>query len=285
VQDDVTRRVVQALQVSLTRTELSRREDLGKVNPEAYDYLIRGRRCLYLFNASALAEGRTMLERALALDAGFAPAYSTLAILFCTEYVNGWNNAGPDHLDRALELARRAVELDDLDPASHASLAIAQLWRRELDESARAVRRAIHLDPNMAQAYGVLGLVLDFDGQHEQAIELFEQAMRLDPQFDMWLQARGRAQFTLERFDEAEATFKRRLIRMPRSDVTRAYLASLYGHTGRTEQALRMWRELMEIHPMYSLEHLRSVMPYKDPTKFERLIDGLRQAGLIGRAP
>ena len=280
VQDEVTRRIVNVLKVTLSASELVRREDRGKVNPEAYDYLIRGRSCLMQFTAEALVEGRAMLERALAIDAGLAPAYACLAILGCTEYINGWNHAGADHLARALELARKACDVNEFEPASHWALAIALMWHRQLDDAERAARRAIELDPNRAEAYGALGNVLDFSGQHEKAIELFEQAIRLDPQFDLWIQVRGRAQFALERFDEAEASFKRRLIRMPRSDVTRAYLASLYGHTGRHEEARQLWRELMEINPAYSLEHRRQIMPYKNPAAFDLFVDGLCKAGL-----
>ena len=280
VQDEVTRRVVDALKVNLTRSEEVRREDRGKVNPEAYDYLIRGRACLVQFTAEGALEGRAMLERALAIDPQLAPAYATLAILNCTEYVNGWNNPGADHLERALELARKAHNANEFEPASHLALAAALTWLGRQDDAERAARRAIELDPNLAQAHGVLGNILDFSGQHEKAIGLFEQAMRLDPQFDLWMQACGRAQFALERFGEAEASFKRRLIRMPHSDVTRAYLASLYGHTGRHEEARQMWRELMEINPKYSLELMRRVMPYRSSTALDRFFNGLRKAGL-----
>ena len=280
VQDEVARRIVDALKVKLTSSELVRLEDRGKVNPEAYDYLIRGRSCLLQFSAEANVESRAMLERALAIDAGLAPAYANLAILYCTEYVNGWNNPGADHLERALELARKACEVNEFEPVSHSARAIALMWLRQLDDAERAAQRAIELDPNRAEAYGCLGNVLHFSGRHEKAIGLYEQAIRLDPQFDLWIHACGRAQFALEQFEAAEASFKRRLIRMPRSDVTRAYLAALYGHTGRHEEARQLWRELMEINPKYSLEHMRRVMPYKSPATFDRFFDGLRKAGL-----
>jgi len=280
VQDEVTRRIVDALSIKLTKSEEVRREDRGKVNPEAYDYLIRGRSCLLRFTAEGAREGRAMLEQALAIDPQMARAYALLAIAHCTEYLNGWNNATADYLEHALELARKACNADESDPISHLSLAISLGWQRRHDEAERAARWAIELDPNLAEGYGVLGNILDFGGQHEQAIGLFENALRLDPEFDVWIQTCGRAQFSLERFDDAEASFKRRLIRMPHSDVTRAYLASLYGHTGRHEEARLVWGELMEINPKFSLEHMRRVMPYKSPTGLDRLLDGLRKAGL-----
>jgi adenylate cyclase len=177
-------------------------------------------------------------------------------------------------------LARKACAADESEPVSHQALGITLIWMKQLDEAEHALQRAIELDPNLSHAYGGLGNVLDFGGQHERAIKLFEQALQLDPEFDLWIHACGRAQFSLQRYDEAEASFKRRLIRMPRSDVTRAYLASLYGHTGRHEEARQMWRELMAINPKYSLEHMRRVMPFKSPATLDRLAEGLRKAGL-----
>jgi adenylate cyclase len=280
VQDEVTRRVVEALKVNLTGIEQARREDRGKVNPEAYDYCIRGRSCLLQFSAEAAVEARTMLERALAIDPGMKRAYAYLAIVYDTEYLNGWNNARADHLERALSLARKACEANEYDAECYNALALALMWLRKLDEGESAARRAIDLDPNLAAGYGSLGNVLHFAGQHEQAIESFERALRLDPQMNLWIHARGRAQFALKRYDEAEATFKRRLIHMPRSDVTRAYLASLYGHTGRHDDARQMWRELMEINPKYTLEHTLRILPYTNPAPLEQFVEGLRKAGL-----
>ena len=280
VQDEVTRRVVEALKVNLTGIEQARREDRGKVNPEAYDYCIRGRSCLLQFSAEAAVEARTMLERALAIDPGMKRAYAYLAVVYDTEYLNGWNNAPADHLEQALSLARKACEANAYDAECYNALALALTWLRKLDEAESAARRAIDLDPNLAVAYGGLGNVLHFAGQHEQAIESFERALRLDPQMNLWIHACGRAQFALKRYDEAEATFKRRLIHMPRSDVTRAYLASLYGHTGRHDDARQMWRELMEINPQYTLEHTLRILPYTIPAPLELFVEGLRRAGL-----
>ncbi|MEE8248429.1 MAG: tetratricopeptide repeat protein [Alphaproteobacteria bacterium] len=120
----------------------------------------------------------------------------------------------------------------------------------------------------------------DYAGGHLSAIELFEQALRLDPQYELALHFLGRAQFGLKRYDEAEVSFRRRLTRNPRSDMTRTFLASLYGHTGRREEARRMWREALEINPDYSVDHMRRVLPYRDPAWFDHFVGGLEAAGL-----
>jgi adenylate cyclase len=62
--------------------------------------------------------------------------------------------------------------------------------------------------------------------------------------------------------------------------MTRFYLACLYGRTGRHEEARRTWCEMLEINPGFSVEHLRRALPYRDPYLLDRLMDGLREAGI-----
>jgi adenylate cyclase len=88
----------------------------------------------------------------------------------------------------------------------------------------------------------------------------------------------GRALLALGRYDEAEIAFKRRLALMPRSDMSRFYLACLYGLTGRHEEARRTWQEMLEVNPHFSIEHQRRTLPYKDPGLIDRLVAGLRNA-------
>lgn len=280
VQDEVTQKIVHTLEVTLTGSEKARRQDRGKINVEAHDCLIRAKSCILDFNAAALAEGRAMLERALAIDPGLAPAYAYLALCYGVEYANAWNGRTASDLTQAVALARRACEVDAFEAFSHYSLAIALMWLRSYDEAESEARRAIELDPNSSQSHGSLGNVLHFTGRHEQALESLKRALRLDPEFNLWMHALGRVLFALERYDEAEAMFKRRLIHMPASDVTRAYLASLYGHTDRPDEARRLWRELMAINPQYTIEHTLRVLPYRNPAPLEQFVEGLRKAGL-----
>ena len=49
---------------------------------------------------------------------------------------------------------------------------------------------------------------------------------------------------------------------------------------GRIDEAREAWREAQVINPTYSLEQRRNVLPYKNPADFDRIVEGLRKAGL-----
>ena len=90
----------------------------------------------------------------------------------------------------------------------------------------------------------------------------------------------GQAYFALGRFEEAAAALKRRLVRNPHTDTSRVLLAACYGHLNQPEAARAEWREALKVNPAYSLEQRRRILPYKDPRDFERIVEGLRKAGL-----
>ena len=105
--------------------------------------------------------------------------------------------------------------------------------------------------------------------------------MRLDPHYtDMFLHILGQAHFGLGQYHDAIAALKRRIIRNPNTDASRILLAAAYGHIGFFEEARIQWAEAHRINPEYSLEHRRKILPYTDSADFERIVTGLRKAGL-----
>ena len=280
VQDEVTREIVGALRVALTADEEGRRAGRRKVDPEAYDLLVRARTRMFVFTPEALVERRALLERAIEIDPELAAAHALLSSANITEYLNGWNDAGPDNLASALEIAERACDIDPAEPQAFHALALANLWIGNFDAAAHAAERAVELNPNFAGGYSALGQVRDFAGDHASAVECAERVLKLDPHYSIALQLLGRAQFALGRDLEAAANFEERIVRNPDTDTARAFLAAIHGHAGRHDEARRRWDELKEINPNYSVERVRQTLPYKDPAPLDRLAEGLRKAGL-----
>jgi tetratricopeptide (TPR) repeat protein len=96
----------------------------------------------------------------------------------------------------------------------------------------------------------------------------------------MVLHFQGQALYQLGRHTDAAGVLKRRILRNPDTDASRVLLAAAYGQMGMIEEARESWREALRVNPSYSLEQRRKVLPYKNPRDFDRVVEGLRKAGL-----
>jgi adenylate cyclase len=283
VQDEITREIVSALEVKLTRDERRRAQGApGTRSVEAYECVLRGRELARRHTLQTRDEARPLLERAIELDPGFAAAHAELALLHVVDYVNGWSEDPEHSLKLGYRLAQKAVALEEAEPQAHFVLGVALLWMKHLDQALAEVRRAIELDPNLAHGHALLGNVLHYAGRSEEGLVPLHQAIRLDPYCpDVYLHFLAQSYFMLGWYEEAVTALRRRLERNTATDVSRVLLAACYGQLGRSEEARAEWAEALRINPAYSLEHRRRILPYADPTDFERVIEGLHKAGLL----
>ena len=114
VQDEVTRTIVDALKVKLTAGEEARRESRGKVDPEAYDLLVRARQTVLQLRPEA-ADGSA--PDAGARDRDRPGSGARLCAARRSSPSPNTPTSGTarrdDNLTRALELARKAIDTDD----------------------------------------------------------------------------------------------------------------------------------------------------------------------------
>ena len=281
VQDDVTAQIVSALSVNLTSGELRRIATARTDNLEAYDCYLKGRELWRKSERQANEQGRKLLERAIELDPGFAPARAVLAVVHTNEMINGWSDSPETSRQNSIACAARAVELDDFNPEAHWAMGIVMMWSRKHDEALREAERAIALDPNHSGAHALLGLALHYAGRSEEALPCFDRSTALDPFFvDLILHFRAQSLYALGRYAEAAELSKQRIAVNPKTDASRVLLAACLGQMGSIEEAHETWREALRANPGYSLDQRRKILPYKNPEDFEHVVEGLRKAGL-----
>jgi TolB-like protein/class 3 adenylate cyclase/cytochrome c-type biogenesis protein CcmH/NrfG len=282
VQDDVTQQIVDALAINLTEGDRQRLAPEHTGNIEAYDYFLRGRELWHRLTKETNIAARDLLQRAIELDPNFASAHAFLALTHVLDYLNGWSPSPPNSREQAEELATRAVALDDRDPRAHWALSIVELYSRRHDVAISEAQRAIILNPNFAEGHVSLGEALYYSARADEALKYFDRAKVLNPYFpDVLLHFQALASFGLGRYEQAVGLLKERLTCNPVTDVSRALLASSYGHLGRFGEARAAWEEVLRVNPDYSLAYRRKVLPYKNPEDFELVVDGLRKAGLV----
>ena len=280
LQDEITEKIVKALEVRLTEGEQEQVASRYTDNLEAYDHFLRGRAYQARGSKESNAHAQKVLERAIGLDPTFAGAYARLSYSYHRDWFNQWSE-GPQALERAFEAAKKAVALDDSLPLAHTYLAWACVWRKQHEEAIAEGQRAIALDPNFAEGYARLGQILTLAGRPQEGIDLIRKAMRLDPHYPpVYLNYLGRAYFTMGKHEEAITALKGSLTRDPDFLYARLILAVVYSELGRNEEAQAEVAEALRISPRTSLESQRERMPIKDQAVLERFIDGLRKAGL-----
>jgi adenylate cyclase len=230
LQDEIVQQIVLALKVKLTPEEQARFKRFPTNNLEAYDFFLRGDAYAYRFTKEANAQARQMYEKALALDPQYAGAYASLGWTYFLDWGFHWNQE-PQNLERAFELAQKAVVLDDSLPDAHALLGQIYMQKKQPEQALAEAERAIALDPNYADSYAVLAEILSLVGRPQEAIGMAEKALRLDPRgrnAATYLYELGVGYFFAGRIEEAIATFKRTLMRDPNYQFAYTFLSSSY---------------------------------------------------------
>jgi adenylate cyclase len=278
VQDDVTSCIVSALALNLSPADRTNAAAEQTDHAEAYDCFLRGRELWYRHTKETDFEAESLLRRAVELDPRFVSAVAFLAV--AETRVSRWGGSSDD-LEKALTTAQRAVRLDDRNSFALWALAMISLFTRHYDEAEKAGEKGIAINPSFAEAHTVLGAARLYTGRFEEAIACFERAMSLDPYFpSLWLYFEAQAVYQLGRYPDAVALLKRRIQRNPETDLARALLASCYGQMGLIEEAREAWRELIQVNPSYSLKDSQLETPYQNLGNLERIVEGLRKAGL-----
>lgn len=278
LQDEITRRIVGALQVKLTRGEQGRMGRVPTDNLEAYDYYLRGLEYRGRFTEGADAQAQQMFQRAVELDPQFALAYMDLGWTYIREWDWLWND-DPRALDQALELAQKALSLDDSLAEAHSLLGAGYTKKGQVEQGLTEGERAIALDPNCAQCHADLAAMLSYAGRPEEALGLVEKAMRLDPEFAAhYSGVLGWAYRELGRYEEAIAAANRALTHNPNNLYAHVNLARIYNELGRVAEAPAEEDEVRRISPNFPLQFLRMKAQKKEIEHFFKrsLTDNLK---------
>ena len=282
IQDDITMEIMKAMRVKLTRGEQARL--WGKhetTNLAAYEKYLEGRAYLLRFTKEDNAQGRQLLEEAIALDTGFAGAYAFLGWSHFFDARFGWSKSRAESAKMAFESAQKALEMDDTLDYAHSLLSAVYLIKRQHEKAVAEAERAVALNPNGALVYNTLAGVVGCSGRWEESIIYGKKSIRHDPFPPLtsfhWL---GRAYFMTGQYNEAILTFEKLLDVNPNYLPAHAFLAACYSSLGREAEATAAVKEVLRVNPEFSLESYAKTLPYKNKADIEQYIAALRKAGL-----
>ncbi len=285
IQSEISEAILGAVGVEIGEAELARIRRRPTDDLSAYEAFIRGYAQFTRYTRKSLAEGRRFFERAIEIDPGYADAYSMLGGTYSTEYLFGWSQ-DPALLDRAEELANRALELGSSRGGPDITLATVNMSRGRPDKVIYHAERAIELAPSAGVARAVLAIGLALSGRPVAAIESLEKGIRLDPRLgDTGALASVLAGFywSTGRTDEAVDLWER--VREGNTDliIPRLALAEYYLGVGRADEARRTIEEVKAVVPEMTAASAAGVLNRvrdASPEQQAALSSTLRTAGL-----
>ena len=286
VQDEVTRQIVTVLKVKLLEGLAETHNAQRTRHLDAYDAVLKGRELVLALTQgegdkpAQVAEALALLRKAARLDPGYAAPHAVMSLVHSVDAANDWTGSN-DANRAALEEAETAIACDAGEPFGFFAKAVASLYARDFEAARAASEAALALNPNFANAYSTKGQIETYMGNPAGALPFFEVAKRLDPAFkSQTLHFMGLAQLMDGRLEAAEATLRKRVSLTPRTDLSRAYLASVLGHLGRGDEARAVWAEMQAINPAYVFERHMERLPWQTQAQVDHIRAGLAQAGI-----
>ena len=222
VQSEISASVADALQATLSPDERVRIAAVPTSDLRAYRLYKEGKDNLYQRQLETIRAARRQFEEAIALDPKYAEAHAGLAESLMLLSINHQDIPEREAMKLAQASLDRALQLDPNLADAYAILGLMKStiwgWSRlgsENIEAETAYEKAIALNPNHATAYMWFASLRDNEDRTDEAIELYQKAMELDP-----------------------------LARIPYSN-----LPMVYAKRGEHAAAISLWREATRIHP------------------------------------
>jgi adenylate cyclase len=295
LQDKVVGQVAAALKIQLVAGQAQMAG--GTKNPAAYDIFLRARQLQYSGKPEDWAKSVEGFEQALALDPEFGRAAAHLAWMYLSaDSVQSKLKALGISNDEAIAKRMESFDRAAKNPSSmyYQLLAEYLLNGQKSEEAIAAAQKAVVLDPSDPEAYTEMSWALILGGRPQEGLEYLDAALRVDPKSTPWhFPLAGLAEFSMGRYAEAAALLEK--IETDRGvtsywDFSRDYsglrlLVSAYGHLGRDADADAIKEKLKPLmadagDSELSGIHMMSGFPFKNFADTERLLEGLRKAGV-----
>jgi serine/threonine protein kinase/Flp pilus assembly protein TadD len=261
VQDEIARKIAEALRITLTPQEQEAIAAKPTENLQAYDFYLKGKSYARRLTRQDLEFALQMYESAVGQDPNFALAYAAIANV-CAQY-QGAFGSDLNLLSRAREAAARAIELrPELPEAQVAQAWIAYAMGDRNDEVVAIARQVIAHRRDTEGAYYLLSRALFASGRFQEVASIAEEALEMSgTDYNVYvpignaLKALGKVEARKNLRLRRIQVLEKQLREVPEDARARILLASDFADEGRAEDALREASFAMVLRPNEASVH------------------------------
>ena len=282
LQDDISNEIVTALDVKLLSGEAARLVRRTFEDPVALEHYARGEELLFRAELKLeFREAERLFNEAIRLQPESPVGYAAAALAHWTKVVAGMSDTPGQTLEQAAELARMAIDREDVTGYAHLVLAHVHLNRREFEEAIKEATSAVSDRPSCPTSYTLKAAVLIYVGQPDEAIEYAQYAVRLSPIYPpMFPAILASAFYGSGRYEEAITASKMAIGQRPTDVDPYLILAASNMAVDRPEQARSAAQEIMALEPNFNLASFGKSQPYSEQKYLDHFLNHLRGAGI-----
>jgi non-specific serine/threonine protein kinase len=244
VQDEIARKIAEALRVQLSPQEQEALATRPTDNLQAYDLYLRGRSYARRLTRQDMEFALQMFENAVAQDPGFALAYAAIANV-CAQYHYNYERK-KSWLERSREASRKAVSLNSQLP----EVKVAQGWilytQGEYSEAVHVAQDAIDRKRDTEGAYYLMLRSLFAAGRYQEIAGVAETAIEASgTDYNVYvpitnaLDSIGKKEQLAQMRQREIQALEGHIRTVPEDARARLLLAADYAATGRSEEAMR----------------------------------------------
>ena len=264
------------LRVATQQHAASKSEDLL----DTYDYVLRGQ-ALTGDTAKKNREAEGIFERAIELDPSCARAYSGLAVVHLSQFLNDWADNPYEELQIAATNANKAIDCDDTDDKPHWLLGELKMFCGDPGSAQMHLDKALGLNPNDTDVYAAKGVVLSYMSNGEQAVKNLEKAITLNPYHPIWyLWGLGLALYLIGDYEAAVYPLREAIERKPDFFTPYQHLVAVYAGLSKFSDAREAAQQVIKTNPHFRCDTVRERHPFQEMASQEQYLEALRDGGL-----
>jgi non-specific serine/threonine protein kinase len=287
VQDEIARKIAEALRIKLSRQEQEALASKPTDNPQAYDLYLRGRSYARRLTRQDLEFALQMLENAVSQDPNFALAYAAIANV-CAYY-----HAHYAREDAWMQRARAAAEKAMTLHPGLPEVMVAQAWilyaKGQYDEMVVILRNVIARKSDCEGAYYLLLRGLYASGKYQDVADIAERAIEASgTDYNVYVPVMNSLGALGKK--DAENNLRQRVIQaleaqlreIPEDARARILLGAYYAEDGRVDDAMREANLAMTLRPNEAMVLYNAACTFCTIQKKAEALDAIAKAWRAG---